>query len=201
MLLESTPDMLILDEADGGSEAVRLAALLVPDVVLMDIRMPGLDGIEATRAIVATGGRTRVLVMTTFDLDEYTFAALRAGASGFLLKDAKPDELLTAIRSLAAGDAVVAPGPTRRLLDVFAGRVSLPEPTTDTDPRLAKLTDREREVLTAIGLGWNNTEIAHRLVLAESTVKTHVGHILAKLEARDRIHAVIVAYEAGLVGR
>ncbi|MFJ9692362.1 response regulator [Kitasatospora sp. NPDC101183] len=200
MLLESQPDTEVVGEAAHGAEAVRLAADLRPDVVLMDIRMPGMDGIEATRQIVASGGRSRILVLTTFDLDEYAHAALRAGASGFLLKDARPEELLTGIRAVAAGDAVVAPAVTRRLLDAYAHHLPLrPTGTTPApDPRLDALTDREREILLTIARGWTNGEIAQRLVLAESTVKTHVSRVLAKIGARDRVQAVIFAYDHGL---
>jgi DNA-binding NarL/FixJ family response regulator len=166
----------------------------------MDIRMPGMDGIEATRRIIATGGRSRVLVLTTFDLDEYAHAALRAGASGFLLKDARPEELLAGIRAVADGDAVIAPALTRRLLDAYAQH--LPSSPHDqqnlADPRLDALTEREREILVAIGQGWTNGEIAKQLVLSESTVKTHVGRVLAKIGARDRVQAVIFAYDLGL---
>ncbi|MFD8233573.1 response regulator [Streptomyces sp. NPDC059696] len=202
MLLESQDDMTVAGEATNGAEAVRMAAELHPDVVLMDIRMPGLDGIEATRRITAAGDRTRILIVTTFDLDEYAYAGLRAGASGFLVKDAQPEELLSGIRAVATGDAVVAPSLTRRLLDAYVHH--LPSgPTAEAgapeDPRLASLTDREREILTVIGQGWTNTEIAARLHLAESTVKTHVGRILAKTGSRDRIQAVILAYDAKLV--
>ncbi|MFD4242823.1 response regulator [Streptomyces sp. NPDC058525] len=199
MLMESTADIEVVGEATHGAEAVRLTASLHPDVVLMDVRMPGMDGIEATRRIVAAGGRSSVLILTTFDLDEYAYAALRAGASGFLLKDAMPDELLAAIRSVSVGDAVVSPKLTRRLLDAHAAQLRPPGPgPRGTDPRLDLLSDREREVLVAIGKGWTNTEIAERLTLSESTVKKHVGRVLAKLEARDRVHAVIIAYETGL---
>lgn len=197
MLLESNPGTDVVGEAGHGAEAVRRAAELHPDVVLMDVRMPGMDGIEATRRIVASGGRSRVLVLTTFDLDEYAHAALRAGASGFLLKDALPEELLAGIRAVATGDAVIAPSLTRRLLDTFAGQLAGSRPADD-DPRLAALTDREREILVAIGRGWTNREIAERLVLSESTVKTHVGRVLTKIGARDRIQAVILAYDLGL---
>ncbi|GAA1103150.1 response regulator transcription factor [Kitasatospora arboriphila] len=199
MLLESRPDTAVVGEAGHGAEAVRLAAELRPDVVLMDVRMPGMDGIEATRLIVAAGGRSRVLVLTTFDLDEYAHAALRAGASGFLLKDARPEELLAGIRAVAEGDAVVAPAVTRRLLDAYAHRLpGRPPDAAEQEPRLAALTDREREILVAVGRGWTNGEIAQRLVLSESTVKTHVGRVLAKIGARDRVQAVIFAYDMGL---
>lgn len=167
----------------------------------MDIRMPGMDGIEATRRIIASGPEgPRILILTTFDMDEYAYSGLRAGASGFLIKDALPEELLAGIRAVAAGDAIVAPSLTRRLLDAYVHH--LPEaagtaPTTD--PRIASLTDREREILTVIAQGWSNAEIAGRLHLAESTVKTHVSRILAKTGARDRVQAVIVAYDAKLV--
>ncbi|MEU9705025.1 response regulator transcription factor [Streptomyces sp. NPDC047981] len=202
MLLESQDDMTVVGEAQNGTEAIRLVDRHHPDVVLMDIRMPGLDGIEATRRIVAAGARTRVLIVTTFDLDEYAYEGLRAGASGFLVKDAQPEELLAGIRAVASGDAVVAPSLTRRLLDAYIHH--LPS-ATDTpaepreDTRLTSLTDREREILTVIGQGWTNTEIAERLHLAESTVKTHISRVLAKTGARDRVQAVILAYDARLV--
>ncbi|MEU0404553.1 response regulator transcription factor [Streptomyces sp. NPDC006197] len=201
MLLESQDDMTVVGEASNGTEAIRLVDRHHPDVVLMDIRMPGLDGIEATRRVIATGARSRILIVTTFDLDEYAYDGLRAGASGFLVKDAQPEELLAGIRAVAAGDAVVAPSLTRRLLDAYihhlpASPTATPQPE---DPRLASLTDREREILTVIGKGWSNTEIAERLHLAESTVKTHVGRILAKTGARDRVQAVILAYDTHLV--
>ncbi|MGW3571937.1 response regulator [Streptomyces sp. NPDC000941] len=200
MLMEGTPGLSPIGEAEHGAEAVRLAERLRPDVVLMDIRMPGMDGLEATRRIVAAGGRTRVLIVTTFDLDEYAYEGLRAGASGFLLKDARPEELVAGIHAVATGDAVVAPSLTRRLLDAYAHRVLAPtDAHAPEDPRLRTLSDREREVLVAIGQGWTNTEIAERLVLTESTVKKHVGRVLAKIGARDRIQAVIMAYDAGLV--
>ncbi|GAB2940804.1 MULTISPECIES: response regulator [Streptomyces] len=200
MLLEGTPGLTPVGEAGHGAEAVRMAAELRPDVVLMDIRMPGMDGIEATRRINAAGGRTRVLIVTTFDLDEYAYEGLRAGASGFLLKDARPEELVAGIHAVATGDAVVAPRLTRRLLDAYTHQVLAPADTSPAeDPRLRTLTDREREVLLAIGQGWTNTEIAERLVLTESTVKKHVGRVLAKIGARDRIQAVITAYDTGLV--
>lgn len=204
MLLESQDDMTVVGEAANGAEATRMTAELHPDVVLMDVRMPGLDGIEATRRIVASGGRTRVLILTTFDLDEYAYSGLRAGASGFLVKDAQPEELLSGIRAVATGDAVVAPSLTRRLLDAYVHHLpaaSPPGPSSGApDPRLTTLTDRETEILRVMGQGWTNTEIAERLHLAESTVKTHVGRILAKTGSRDRVQAVILAYETKLVG-
>jgi DNA-binding NarL/FixJ family response regulator len=198
MLLDSVPETEVVGEAARGADAVRKAAELRPDVVLMDVRMPGMDGIEATRRIVATGDRSRVLVMTTFDLDEYVYAALRAGASGFLLKDARPEELLAGIRAVAVGDAVIAPALTRRLLYEFARLVPPRANGSDEEPKLSSLTDREREILVAIGKGWTNGEIATRFVLSESTVKTHVGRVLSKIGARDRIQAVIFAYDHGL---
>ncbi|QQM41043.1 response regulator [Streptomyces liliifuscus] len=200
MLIEGTAGLEGVGEAEHGAEAVRMAAELRPDVVLMDIRMPGMDGLEATRRIVAAGGRTRILIVTTFDLDEYAYEGLRAGASGFLLKDARPEELVAGIRAVATGDAVVAPRLTRRLLDAYAHQVLAPAdaPAPD-DPRLRTLSDREREVLVAVAQGWTNTEIAQHLVLTESTVKKHVGRVLAKIGARDRVQAVIMAYDAGLV--
>ncbi|WP_069760857.1 response regulator transcription factor [Streptomyces sp. LUP47B] len=198
LLLDSVPETEVVGEAAHGAEAVRKTAELRPDVVLMDVRMPGMDGIEATRRIVAAGGRSHVLVLTTFDLDEYVHAALRAGASGFLLKDARPEELLAGIRAVAVGDAVIAPALTRRLLEEFAQYVPSHRTDTAEDPRLASLTDREREILVAVGKGWTNGEIAARFVLSESTVKTHVGRVLAKIGARDRIQAVIFAYDCGL---
>jgi DNA-binding NarL/FixJ family response regulator len=200
MLLESQDDMTVLGEAGNGMEAVRMTAELHPDVVLMDIRMPGLDGIEATRRIVSSGDRTRILILTTFDLDEYAYAGLRAGASGFLIKDALPEELLSGIRAVATGDAVVAPSLTRRLLDAYAQHLPSSAPDDSSlDPRLAVLTEREREILTVIGQGWTNAEISSRLHLAESTVKTHVSRILAKTGARHRVQAVILAYDTRLV--
>ncbi|KID28583.1 response regulator [Prauserella rugosa] len=194
MVLGAAGDLEVAGEAANGEEAVRLAEQLRPDVVLMDVRMPVLDGVEATRRIV-TSGSSRVLVMTTFDLDEYVYSALRAGASGFLLKDTPPDDLVSALRSVARGDAVVSPAVTRRLLDRFVdtGRLA---------PRdagaLDVLTDREREVLVQVAKGLSNTEIAAELHLSEATVKTHVGRILSKLDLRDRVQAVVLAYETGL---
>jgi len=200
MLLDSTEEFTVVGEAENGAAAVRRTAELTPDVVLMDVRMPGVDGIEATRRILAAGGRSRILVLTTFDLDEYAYAALRAGASGFLLKDARPDELLSGIRAVAAGDAVVAPGLTRRLLSTFTRGLPTGTDQAAGDPRLRSLTEREREVLLDMGTGLTNGEIAQHLHLSESTIKTHVGRVLAKIGARDRVHAVIIAYEVGLVG-
>ncbi|MFW2512733.1 response regulator [Demequina sp. SO4-13] len=200
LVLGGEDDLDVVGEAGDGATAVGQARALRPDVVLMDVRMPAMDGIEATRQIVAESPSTRVIVLTTFDLDEYAFGALRAGASGFLLKDARPEELVEAIRSVAAGDAVMSPRVTRRMLEMFADRLprdDAPAPTGDT--RLAALSPRETEVLRAVATGRSNAEIAADLFVAEATVKTHVGRILAKLGVRDRVQAVIVAYEAGLV--
>ncbi|MFJ2920488.1 MULTISPECIES: response regulator [unclassified Streptomyces] len=200
MLLESQDDMTVVGEAGNGLEALGLVQQHRPDVALMDIRMPLLDGIEATRRIVRTGARTRVLIVTTFDLDRYAYDGLRAGASGFLIKDALPEELLSGIRAVAGGDAVVAPSLTRRLLDAYVQHLpTVPGGPAPLDARIASLTDREREILTVIGQGWSNTEIAARLHLAESTVKTHVTRILAKTGSRDRVQAVILAYDTHLV--
>ena len=204
LVLGQEPDISIVGEAGDGVEAIRRTEELLPDVVLMDVRMPGVNGIEATERIVASGVPTRVLILTTFDLDEYAFAALRAGASGFLLKDARPAELTSAIRAVATGDAVVSPRVTRRMLEMFSGRLPAPGDATPgepaTDPRLAQLTIREVEVLRTVAEGLSNAEIAARLFLSEATVKTHVGRILAKLGVRDRVQAVVLAYETGLVG-
>jgi len=202
MVLESQPDLEVVGEAGDGRQAVSMARALRPDVVLMDVRMPECDGIEATRQIVADGIPTRCLVLTTFDLDEYVYAALRAGASGFLLKKATPSELMSAIRAIAAGDAVIAPNVTRRLIEAFADH--LPDPAAGpsaTDARLHLLTEREREVLECIAHGLSNSEIAAKLVISEATVKTHGGRIFTKLHVRDRVQAVIFAYENGIVGR
>ena len=200
MVLDSQDDLSVVGEAGNGEEAVRLTAELDPDVVLMDVRMPEMDGIEATRRIVDSGSRSRVLVLTTFDLDEYAFTALRAGASGFLLKDVPPADLLSGIRAVAAGDAVVAPSVTRRLLDTFAHQLPLPAATrAERVAPLAGLTARELEVLAELARGHSNAEIAAHLVLSEATVKSHVGHILAKLGLRDRVQVVVFAYEIGLV--
>jgi DNA-binding NarL/FixJ family response regulator len=200
MVLEAQPDLEVVGEAGDGREALDLVARLDPDVVLMDVRMPQMDGVEATRRIVDGGGRSRVIILTTFDLDEYAYAALRAGASGFLLKDAPPADLLSAIRAVASGDAVVAPSTTRRLLAELAHR--LPDPRRAEvagDPALELLTPRESEVLAAVARGLSNSEIARELVLSEATVKTHVGRILAKLALRDRVQIVVFAYDHGLV--
>ena len=197
LVLESQPDLAVAGEAADGAEAVRLALRDKPEVVLMDVRMPGMDGIEATRRIVNECPGTRVLILTTFDLDEYAFAGLRAGASGFLLKNARPEELLEAIRVVAAGEAVVAPRITRRLLDTFASR--LPVEGGEAATALQSLTPREQSVLVQVARGLSNAEIAAALNLAENTVKTHVSRLLMKLGLRDRVHAVIFAYESGLV--
>jgi DNA-binding NarL/FixJ family response regulator len=198
MVLDSQPDLEVVAEASDGREAVALAAAHAPDIVLMDIRMPGVDGVAATREIVASGSRSRIIILTTFDLDEYAYAALRAGASGFLLKDAPPADLLSAIRAVASGDAVVAPSTTRRLLETIVPQ--LPDPgEKDGDPALDVLTPRETEVVGAVARGLSNAEIARELVLAEATVKTHIGRILAKLELRDRVQIVVFAYEHALV--
>ena len=198
MVVDAQPDMRVVGEAGDGAAALAALAATAADVVLMDVRMPRLDGVEATRRLVARQPGVRVLVLTTFDLDEYAFAALRAGASGFLLKDARPHDLLGAIRAVHRGDAVLAPSTTRRLLDRVAP--DLPDPAAGTG-RLDALTERERQVLLEVAAGASNAEIAGRLHLSETTVKTHVGHILAKLGVRDRIQAVILAYETGLVRR
>ena len=195
MVLEAQPDLDVVGEASDGADAIALARRTRPDVVLMDVRMPGTDGIAATAAITAELPETRVLVLTTFDLDEYAFGALRAGASGFLLKDARPEELLAAIRAVAAGDAAVSPRVTRRMIELFGAQLPGEEGAADA---ASALTPREREILVAIGRGLSNTEIATELFLTESTVKTHVGRVLAKLALRDRVHAVIFAYEHGL---
>jgi DNA-binding NarL/FixJ family response regulator len=200
LVLEAQPDITVVGEAGDGAQAVAMTRALRPDVVLMDVRMPVLDGIAATQRIVAEGGPARVLVLTTFDLDEYVYAALRAGASGFLLKDVPPADLITAIRAVAGGHAVVAPAVTRRLLDRFAPH--LPIPADDRAGRLTdRLTTREREVLALVARGLSNGEIAAELTLSEATVKAHVGRLLTKLALRDRVQVVVFAYENGLVTR
>ncbi len=201
MLIEAEDDMEVVGEAPDGVVALSELARVPADVVLMDIRMPRMDGVEATARLAAAGNAARVLVLTTFDLDEYVFAALKAGASGFLLKDARPDELLTAIRNVAAGDAVVAPSATRRLLTHVLP--SLPSRPSDTAPdsRLDALTARELEVLAEIAAGATNSEIGGKLYMAEGTVKTHIGRLLSKLQIRDRVGLVLFAYETGLAER
>ncbi|WP_448059360.1 response regulator [Cellulomonas hominis] len=205
LVLEAEADLEVVGEAGDGAQAVAMTSALRPDVVLMDVRMPGVNGIDATEQIVASGACTRVLILTTFDLDEYAFAALRAGASGFLLKDARPAELVAAIRAVATGDAVVSPRVTRRMLEMFAGELprsgAVPATGPTADPRIAGLTARELEVLRTVAEGMSNAEIAERLFLSEATVKTHVGRILAKLGVRDRVQAVVLAFQTGLVGR
>lgn len=199
MVLSVEDDIEVVGEAGTGDEGVRMTRLLGPDVVLMDIRMPGTDGIEATRQIVAQTPSARVIILTTYGIDRYAFSGLNAGASGFLLKDVMPADLVTAIRTVARGDAVIAPSVTRRLLEVFAHRLPDGEtaPKADSDV-LAPLTDRERQVFAELAAGLTNAEIASGLGLSDATVKTHVGHILAKLGLRDRVQAVILAYESGL---
>jgi DNA-binding NarL/FixJ family response regulator len=197
MILDAKADIDVVGEAGDGAEAAALTGALAPDVVLMDVRMPGTDGIEATRRIVASGSPARIVMLTTYDADEYVFAALRAGASGFMLKDVRPAELVEAIRVVARGDALLAPSVTRRLLDRFAG--VLPDGATGPSPELAELTDREAEVLRFVALALSNAEIARRLHLTEATVKTHVSAVLRKLGLRDRVQAVVFAYDVGLV--
>jgi DNA-binding NarL/FixJ family response regulator len=206
MVIESQPDLRVAGEAATGLEAIAQVQALQPDVLLMDVRMPDLDGVEATRRIVGSGNGARVIILTTFDLDEYVYAALRAGASGFLLKDAQPADLLAAIRVVASGDAVVAPSITRRLLDTYAHRLGThtgDDPVERLTPaareQLEQLTAREHEVLLLVASSMSNAEIAARLVLSEATVKSHVGRILAKLNLRDRVQIVVFAYESGLV--
>jgi DNA-binding NarL/FixJ family response regulator len=198
MVLEAQDGLEVVGEAGDGAEAVALTRQLEPDVVLMDVRMPGMDGVQATRALVDGGSRAHIIILTTFDLDEYAHAALRAGASGFLLKDAQTADLLSAIRAVASGDAVVAPSTTRRLLATIAHQLPVAE-TGAALPEPSSLTPREREVLMAVARGLSNAEIADELVLSEATVKTHVGRILAKLALRDRVQIVIYAYDRGLV--
>ncbi|GHB09690.1 response regulator [Streptomyces termitum] len=228
MVITDTADVEVVGEAGNGEEAVRMTGELAPDVVVMDIRMPGTDGIEATRLITAGGGPTRVVVLTTFDEDDHVYGALRAGASGFLVKDMALDDILAAIRVVAAGDALISPAVTRRLIREFAARPETARPETSRPetsrpetagpgtagpeaahpgtapesrrPELARITDREREVLVLVGQGLSNTEIAERLSLSVATAKTYLTRLLAKLDARDRVQLVILAYEAGLVG-
>ncbi|MBJ8337666.1 response regulator transcription factor [Antrihabitans sp. YC3-6] len=196
MVLNAHEDITVVGEAANGAAAITQTRLLAPDVVLMDVRMPVVDGVTATERIVESGGASRVLVMTTFDLDEHALGALRAGASGFLLKDTPPEELIAAIRNVAAGDAVVSPKVTKRLLSRFIGEA--PAPTRDVSV-FDVLTGREREVLEQLAGGRSNAEIAEQLFLSEATVKTHVGRVLTKLGLRDRVQAVVLAYETGLV--
>ncbi|MGW5851636.1 response regulator [Streptomyces sp. NPDC055254] len=198
MVLAAQPDMEVVAEAGDGLEALEVLRATKVDVVLMDVRMPRLDGVEATRRICAPEEHPKVIILTTFDLDEYAFSGLKAGASGFMLKDVPPADLLGAIRSVHSGDAVVAPSTTRRLLDRFAPML----PTSTQEPRnkeVDRLTEREREVMLLVAQGLSNGEIAARLVLSEATVKTHVGRILTKLNLRDRVQVVVLAYETGLV--
>ena len=197
LILNAADGIEVVGEADDGAAGVAQAHNLQPDVVLMDVRMPGLDGVEATRRICSSGLTTRVLILTTFDLDEYAFAGLEAGASGFVLKDIRPDELIAAIRAIAGGDAVVSPRITRELLNLHAARLTEDEAPTGADS-VAALTPREREVLLELANGHTNAEIAQRLFLSEATVKTHITRILSKLGLRDRVQAVIFAFERGL---
>jgi DNA-binding NarL/FixJ family response regulator len=199
LILEAEPDMEVVGEAGDGASGVSMASALHPDVVLMDVRMPGMDGIKATASIIEAGPASKVLILTTFDLDQYVFAGLKAGASGFMLKDAPPAELLAAIRTVAGGDAVLAPTTTRRLIDQFARLLPDPGKQQDRDAVLSKLTDRERTVFAELAAGRSNREIATELHLSEGTVKIHVGRILTKLGLRDRVQAVVLAYESGLI--
>ena len=198
LILEAEPDLEVVGEATDGATGVSMASSLHPDVVLMDVRMPGMDGIQATAAITASRS-SKVLILTTYDLDQYVFAGLKAGASGFLLKDAPPGELTSAIRTVAAGEAVLAPTATRRLIDQFAPLLPDPDRQDDRDTVLSKLTDRERTVFAQLATGRSNREIATELHLSEGTVKIHVGRILTKLGLRDRVQAVVLAYESGLI--
>jgi DNA-binding NarL/FixJ family response regulator len=197
MILESEPDLKVVGEAADGREAVAEAARLRPDVVLMDVRMPEMDGIEATRRLLDGNDDTKVVMLTTFDMDEYVYEALRAGASGFLVKDVPPEQLVAGIRSVASGDTLVAPSVTRRLIQEFVRRP--PDALRSAPQELARLTEREVEVLRRMARGRSNAEIATELFVSETTVKTHVAHVLAKLGVRDRVQAVVFAYESGLV--
>jgi DNA-binding NarL/FixJ family response regulator len=197
LILEARDDLEVVGEAEDGREAIALAGRVDPDVILMDVRMPILDGVEATRRLVAGGSRARILILTTFDLDEYVYDAIRAGASGFLLKDVHPPQLVDAIRVVAAGEALLAPTVTRRLLDRFAS--TLPGGDAEPPPALDSLTERELEVLKLLAGGLSNAELAQRLFLSETTVKSHISSVLRKLDLRDRVQAVVLAYEAGLV--
>jgi DNA-binding NarL/FixJ family response regulator len=199
LILETEPDIEVAGEAADGAAGVAMASALRPDVVLMDVRMPGLDGIAATAAITAARPDSKVIILTTFDLDEYVFAGLKAGASGFLLKDAPPADLITAIRSVASGDAVLAPAATRRLIRQFTALLPDPGRQQNRDAIIDKLTDREQTVFAQLAAGRSNREIAADLYLSEGTVKVHVGRILAKLGLRDRVQAVVLAYESGLI--
>ena len=199
LILEAEPDIEVVGEAADGASGISMTAALHPDVVLMDVRMPGMDGIQATASIIAVGPASKVLILTTFDLDQYVFAGLKAGASGFMLKDAPPAELLTAIRTVAGGDAVLAPTATRRLIDQFAPLLPDPGRQPERDAVLSKLTSREQTVFTQLAAGRSNREIAAELHLSEGTVKIHVGRILTKLGLRDRVQAVVLAYESGLI--
>jgi DNA-binding NarL/FixJ family response regulator len=199
LILETEPDIEVAGEAADGAAGVAMASALRPDVVLMDVRMPGMDGIAATAAITGAGPDSKVIILTTFDLDEYVFAGLKAGASGFLLKDAPPADLITAIRSVASGDAVLAPAATRRLIQQFTALLPDPGQQRSRDEILDKLTDREQTVFAQLAAGRSNREIAADLYLSEGTVKVHVGRILAKLGLRDRVQAVVLAYESGLI--
>jgi DNA-binding NarL/FixJ family response regulator len=196
MILEAQKDIEVVGEAGDGREAIENARKLEPDIVLMDIRMPELDGLEATRRLLAADGGPRVLILTTFDADEYVYKAMKAGASGFLLKDVRPEQLADAVRVVAAGDALLAPAITRRLVEQFVRR---PPPGSAKPPELADLTERELDVLVLVARGLSNKEIASALFLTEATVKTHLTHILTKLKLRDRVQAVVLAYESGLV--
>jgi DNA-binding NarL/FixJ family response regulator len=197
-ILDGEPDMTVLGEAEDGKQAITQAARLRPDVVLMDVRMPVLDGIEATRRIMQAGGPPRVMILTTFGLDAYVYDALRAGASGFMLKDAPPEEIVAAVRIIASGDALLAPAVTRAVIEEFARGPQPPAPP-EPPPAVAELTPREQEVLSLMVRGHSNPEICQQLVISEATAKTHVAHILQKLGLRDRVQAVIYAYESGLV--